>query len=102
MEEPTGTGKGKAEENSEDIDISTILKLGAEIDTLQKKLEGSTCKEVSLGAKNDFNSRIDSNDNVKHEAKRTGTRKKFKSNIPVPIKNMIKVRRKLNFETIKI
>lgn len=92
----------KAEENSEDFDTSTILKLGAEIDTLQKKLEGSTCKEVSLGAKNDFNSRVDSNDNVKHEAKRTGTRKKFKSNIPVPIKNMIKVRRKLNFETIKI
>ena len=92
----------KAEENGEEFDTSTILKLGAEIDILQKKLEDSTCKEASLDVKNEFNSGAASNNNVKHEAKRNGVGTKFKSNIPVPIKNMIKIRRKLNFETIKI
>ena len=92
----------KAEENGEEFDTSTILKLGAKIDTLQKKLEDSTCKEASLDVKNEFNSGAASTNNVKHEAKRNGVRTKFKSNIPVTIKNMIKVRRKLNFETIKI
>ena len=91
----------KSEENSEDLNTSTILKLGAEIDTLQKKLEDSTCKEASLGAESDFGVKSSIN-NVKPKAKRTGTRIKFKSNIPVPIKNMNKVRRILKFETIKI
>ena len=98
----------KAEKNSEDFDTSTILKLGAEIDTLQTKLKNSTCKEASIGGesdfgvKSDFNAGVDSNINVKPEAKRTRKRTKFKSNIPVPIKHMSKVRRKLKFETIKI
>ena len=38
----------KAEENSEDFDTSTILKLGAEVDTLQEKLKIEIAKKQTL------------------------------------------------------
>ena len=86
-----------AEENGEDFDHSALERIGTELESLEIALKAS--QEIAKPQDDDdFNSNLNNHETIR-EIKGVGIKKKFRSCIPIPIDEIVQVRRKLNLET---